>query len=283
MRSMLKLLTIIAILSSTPVFAKGNLTVEKTIEDYIKKSVHVNPNFTLKDVRVKDSAIVDELPGWKVYFLDVDLEIKSQNNKKVTVNDKVFTNGTYLVKDFANIKNGTSLRDVVAPTIKDFSYYKKDHLIYGDFDAKNKLVIFSDPICPACQDFLPKLIKDVKANPKKVALFYYHFPLEMIHPSASILAKAMIVAQKQGVKDLTLKMYEKKFNLQTADEQKVLDAFNEAFGTKITKKDINSKEVLAKYDNDIKSANRLSVSGTPTLYVNGKKDFSRQKYLELLK
>ncbi len=282
MRLMLRLLTIAAIISSG-VFAAKTATIEKELVEYIKTSVHVNPNLVLKDVRVRDSADVDQIPGWRVYFLDIDLEIKNQNNKLVTVNDKIFSNGTFVVKDFANLKDKTSLAQMIAPVIKDDSFYKKDRLIYGDFDAPNKLVVFSDPICPACQAFIPKLINDVKNHPKKVALFYYHFPLEMIHPAAATIAKAMIVAQNRGVKDLILKVYEKRLNINSSDEEEILDKFNKALGTKITKEDISAKDVVSKYKQDLKKAAELAVSGTPTLYVNGKKDFSRQEYLKLLK
>ena len=282
MRLMLKLLITTVLLSSSLVFAKGNVDASKEVIAHIKKAVKINPNFNLKDVRVRESRELAELPGWSVYFLDIDLEIKSQNNKAITVNDKVFTNGTYVVKDFLNIKTGSSLKEGMALPM-DSSFYKKDRLLAGNFDAPNKVVIFSDPVCPYCQDYIPKVIKDIQKNPKKVALFYYHFPLEMIHKEAPALSKAMIVAQNQGVKDIVIKVYEKRFNLKTGDEQKILDAFNEAFGTKITIKEINAKDVITKYMQDMDSAGKMSISGTPTVYVNGKKDFSRQQYLQLIK
>lgn len=280
---MLKSLMLI-LLSSGAVYAKSSDdSVKKDVIDFVKRAINVNPKFKLKDVRVAKSKPIDQIKGWKVYFLDIDLEIKDKKHTKTTVHDKVFSNGEYLVRDFIALANKSSLKDKIVPDITDNSFYKKDRLLYGNANAPHKIVAFSDPLCPFCQDYMPKLIKAVKAHPDKIALYYYHFPLQMLHKASPTVIKAILVAEKQGNKDVIEKVYAKKFDMDTSDEDKILKEFNKAMGTKITKKDINAEDILVHYSNDIEAGGKLMISGTPTIYVDGKKDFSRQKYKKLIK
>ena len=280
---MLKSLMLI-LLSSGAVYAKSSDdSVKKDVVDFVKRAINVNPKFKLKDVRVAKSKPIDQIKGWKVYFLDIDLEIKDKKHTKTTVHDKVFSNGEYLVRDFIALANKSSLKDKIVPDITDKSFYKKDRLLYGNANAPHKIVAFSDPLCPFCQDYMPKLIKAVKAHPDKIALYYYHFPLQMLHKASPTVIKAILVAEKRGMKDVVEKVYAKKFEMDTSDEDKILKEFNKAMGTKITKKDINAQDILVHYSSDIESGGKLMISGTPTIYVDGKKDFSRQKYKKLIK
>ncbi len=286
MQLMLKLL-MLTLLSSGLVYAKVEKSQEKinrNIVDYVKRAINVNKQFTLKDIRVRQAKDVKKLPGWKVYFLDIDLQVNDKKKKEeiMTVHDKIFSNGTFIVRDFINIVNKASLKDKIAPDL-DASFYRKDHLLYGNADAPNKIVAFSDPICPFCQTYMPKLLKAVKANPDKIALYYYHFPLTMLHKEAPTVIKAILVAEKQGVPHVVEKIYAAKLALDTADDKKILKAVNKVLGTHITEKEINDQKILMHYSEDIEAAGKLMLSGTPTIYVNGKKDFSRKKYEEIIK
>ena len=282
MRLMLKLL-MIAILSSSIVYAKEELKseVEKDIVAYVEKAISVNKDFTLKEVRVKEVKELDAIKGWSVYFLDIDLLVIAKDNKVMTVHDKIFSDGKYMTRDFMSLKGQISLKDRIVPDM-DNSFYKKNHLVYGDESAKDKIVIFSDPLCPFCQTYMPEVFKAVKADPKKIALYYYHFPLSMIHPQAPTIIKATMAAEKKGVKDILIRVYEAKFALKTKDENSTLEAFNKKLGTNLTLKEINTQEILETYSKDLELAGKMMISGTPTVYVNGKKDFTRTKYKEIL-
>ncbi len=291
-RLMSKLL-ILTLLSSGIVSAKSTKEerVEKNLIEYVNRAINVNKDFKLKDIRIKQSKDLHKLPGWKVYFLDIDLEVQKKHKKKqekkqneiMTVHDKIFSNGTFIVRDFINIINKGSLKDKMAPDLDGKEFYKADHLLYGNPDAKMKIVAFSDPICPFCQSYMPKLLKAAKENPDKIALYYYHFPLTMLHKEAPTIIKAILVAENQGVKDVVEKVYAAKFALDTDDDKKILKAFNKALGTKITEKDINAQKILVHYSEDVEAAGKLMISGTPTIYVDGKKDYSRSKYKEIIK
>jgi len=282
-RLMLKLL-ILTLLSSGLVSAKSTKEekVEKNLIEYVKRAINVNKDFKLKDIRIKQAKELAKLPGWKVYFLDIDLEVTKKKKEIMTVHDKIFSNGTFIVRDFVNIINKGSLKDKMAPDL-DESFYKKDHLLYGNEDAKMKIVAFSDPICPFCQTYMPKLLKAAKENPDKIALYYYHFPLTMLHKEAPTIIKATLVAEKQGVKNVVEKVYAAKFAMDIDDDKKILKAFNKALGTKITEKDINNQKILVHYSEDLEAAGKMMIGGTPTIYVDGKKDYSRSKYKEIIK
>jgi len=255
---------------------------QKKLLEYVKRAISVNKDYKLKGIRIRQTKDVRDLPGWKVYFLDIDLELLKQKGKQITVHDKIFSNGKFIVRDFIDITSRSSLKDKLVPDM-DSSFYRKDHLIYGKASAPNKIVVFSDPICPFCQGYLPGLLKAAKENPDKIALYYYHFPLLMLHKEAPTVIKAAMAAEKKGMKDVMQKVYAAKFNLDTSDEKKILAAFNKKMGTHITSKDIHTKDIEARYSFDKKYADKMMISGTPTVYFNGKKDFSRKKYLEVIK
>ena len=287
MMQLMSKLLIIALLSSLSLFAKTSGSdqekLEKRLISYVKDAISVNPNFKLEKVKIRQSKPIDKLgDNWRIYFFDFVLIMVKQNNQKMTVFDKLFSNGEFIVKDFIGIVNKSSLKDKTVPNM-DPSFYRKDHLLYGNFDAPNKIVAFSDPVCPFCISYMPELIKAAKENPTKIALFYYHFPLTMLHEEAPTIIKAALVAQKRGVKDVVERIYKSKFELHTGDDDTILKAVNKALGTKITKNDIKQQDILKHYSEDLELAGKMMINGTPTIYVNGKKDFKRNQYKELIK
>ena len=255
--------------------------VDKRLIDYVKRAISVNKDFRLDSINIRQKKELEDLPDWYVYFLDIKLALLKQKGKMIVVHDKIFSNGKYVVRDFINMVNNASLKDRLVPDM-DPALYNKKHLLYGKMDAPNKIVAFSDPICPFCQTYMPKLLKAAKEHPDKIALFYYHFPLTMLHKEAPTVIKAMIAAEKKGAKEIVRKVYEKKFNMDTTDEKKILETFNKAMGTDITLKDIHSKEIEKIYSENLEAAGRLMINGTPTIYVNGTKDFTRQKYKKII-
>ncbi len=292
-RLMSKLLIAILLLGSVGLFAKDvknikkdeNLTAEqkhqKRLLGYVKRAISVNKDFSLKGISIRQSKKLKELPGWKIYFLDIDLKLLKQNGKTITVHDKIFSNGKYITRDFVNIVNRSSLKDKIVPDM-DNSFYRKDHLLYGNENAPAKIVVFSDPICPFCQEYMPKLLKAAKENPDKIALYYYHFPLTMLHKEAPTVIKAAMVLEERGVKNVIEKIYAQKFNIDTNDDKKILKEFNKKMNSKVTLEDIKDKKIVSRYEKDLKMAGKMMISGTPTVYVNGKKDFSRSKYKEII-
>jgi protein-disulfide isomerase len=246
----------------------------------------------VKSSRVKVSSVdiiekqsLTEPKGWDVYFVNIHADVKKSPTEtdKINVPETVFVKDGYAAPSLINIKTGADYKKDLRPKLKADIYDPK-HLIAGNKDAKHKLVIFSDPQCPFCQDIIPNVYKSVKENPKEVALYYYHLPLGRLHPAAPTVSRLMLVAKKKGVADIELKTYKGKdyFKYDERDEDKIIRAFNKVMKTDIKKEELHTKEIEDELKEDKKYIDELMINGTPTIYVDGKKDNGREKYKKIL-
>ena len=278
---MLKLLTSLVLSSSLLFGAEASVDLDKKITAFLTKAIAPNENYKLEKMTILKKEEMKELQGWKVYFVRVDLALTKQEGKKVSINDILFTDGKTVSKDLLDIASGRSYKAGLSLDI-DAKAYTKEHLLAGNFNAPNKLVIFSDPMCPFCMDFVPEVIRDVEKNPETFALFYYHLPLS-IHPAASGLIRAMLVAEEKGEKDVVKRVYDEVFDLKVADDVQILKAFNAALKTTITPSEIVQDHIVKRMKDDQEYAANLMVNGTPTIFVNGKKDEEKTSYRKLIK
>ncbi|WP_333804295.1 DsbA family protein [Sulfurospirillum sp.] len=283
MRSlMLKLLTTIIALSSLSLFAADiNAELDQKVTTFLQKAVSTNESYTFEKAIILKKEEMKDLAGWMVYFVRIDLKLTKQEGKKISVNDIVFTNGKILSKDFVDINSGRSIKGSYSLDV-EASAYNKEHLLAGDFNAPHKIVVFSDPLCPFCMDFVPEVIADVQKHPETFALFYYHFPLN-IHPAAPTLVKAMLLAEIQGDKEIVQKVYKEFFDIKESDEKAILGIFNKALNKNFTVAQINQAHIIKQLDSDQELANNLMVNGTPTIYFDGKKDDTKRTYRNFIK
>ena len=199
MNKLSKILTLSTFLA-TSLFSAS---MDETILDFEKKSISQNPSVKLNSVKINLKKEVP-LKGWYGYILDVNVDVKG---KQINAKDIIFTDGRYITRDIIDSKNNKSLKRFITPNITA-KYYDESKLIAGNHKAKDKIVIFSDPLCPFCMDYVPEVINHVNKNADTIALYYYHFPLLRLHPAAGPLSKIMEVAKTKGIKDLELKVYE---------------------------------------------------------------------------
>ena len=263
----------ISILLSASLYAASN---DQTIIDFEKKRITQNPNVQVKDIKI-DTKKELPLAGWNGYILNVQADVQG---KSINAKDILFSDGKYIALELIDSETGKSLKDLVTPNLSE-KYHDKSKLIAGNHNAKDKIVIFSDPLCPFCKDYLPDVIKYVNKNSDSIALYYYNFPLT-IHPAATPLSKLAEIAKHKGIKDADLKVYETDwepyFDVKTTDEKKILEAFNKEFKTSIKLEELSEKNINSLIENDIKMGEDVMVQGTPTIFVNGVKDTSKQKY-----
>jgi protein-disulfide isomerase len=255
-------------------------TVTEKVEDFLEDKFIENPRLKSVEVNVEEVTPVKQLPKWNAYIVNVKAVLK--NKPKQRIHEKMiwFSNGQIITKDFTDMNTGESLVDSVKPKVKA-KHYAKENLIYGNANAKHKVIIFSDPLCPFCRGFVPGAIKNMKKEPQKFAIYYYHFPLERIHPASVTLVKAAIAAKLKGVKDVVLKLYDVKINPRERNVKKILEAFNKAVGTNIIPEDINKPQVIKQFNHDRLVANDLMVGGTPSVYLDGIVDNTKKKYLKV--
>jgi len=276
MKKVSKVLTLAVLLTSS-LFA--NVSDDNVIK-FEKKRISQNPNLEVKNITINTKK---ELPvkGWFGYVLDVEAKI---DDKIINAKDIIFSDGRYISLDLLDSTNGKSLKDLVSPSLSS-KYYDKSKLIAGNHNAKDKIVIFSDPLCPFCMDYVPDVIKHVNKNKDSIALYYYHFPLLRIHPAAGPLSKLMDLAKQKGIKDIELKVYKANwddyFDSKEKDEKKIINGFNKEFKTSFTQDDLSSIELLELIENDMKMGEDVMVQGTPTIFVNGEKDTMKTKFEQL--
>ena len=250
---------------------------DNSVIEFEKKRVSQNPNVTIKEVSINTKKEIP-LAGWNGYILDVKVNVLG---KDVNAKDILLSDGKYISLDLIDSTTGKSLKDLVTPNLTS-NYHDKAKLIAGNHEAKDKIVIFSDPLCPYCIDYVPEVIKYVQKNSDSIALYYYHFPLLSIHPAAGTLVKLIDIAKHKGIKDAELKTYqidwEKYFDVKSTDAKVILEAFNKEFKTDIKLDELSKAEITKTIDSDIAMAEEVMVQGTPTIFVNGVKDSTRLKY-----
>ena len=265
------------ILLSSSLFAATSTEVES----FLLKSIGKNPNISELSIKVVDKQMLKDHKGWDAFTVSLNAKVK-QGTQTRPVSQRMiyFANGDVITPDLTDIKTGKNLKESIAPKFKA-EFYSPQNLIYGNANAKHKVAIFSDPLCPFCRKFVPEAINYMKKYPETFAIYYYHFPLARIHPAAVALTKAALVAEHQGRKDVVLNMYTVEIDAHEKDEQKIINAFNKKLNTRVTVKNINSKAVVEQVDFDNNVITTMMVSGTPTIFFDGKKDQSKKKYLQV--
>ncbi len=251
------------------------------IINFEKKRISLTTSLDMKNIKIFLKQKV-EVDGWNAYVLS--LQLKS-DEREFETKDILFSDGKAITTELYDPKTSRSYKEKIEIKLPQ-SVYDDSHIIAGNKDAKHKVVLFSDPLCPFCIEYVPEVISFVKNNPTKIALYYFHFPLVNIHPSAMILSQAMIKLHLDNkIDSMTTKTYQAKFENSFDPREKnakvVLDAFNKALNSKLSLDDINQKVVLDILKKDMKVASDSLVSGTPTVFINGKIDKTRNAYKKL--
>lgn len=273
----MKLVSQVLSLALVATFSLANSDIDKKVLDFEKEFIQQNPKFTLKDLKILAKKEIPNAKGWYGYIINLNLEM---GGKAINFPDTVFSNGSVITKELLDMDKKIDLSDFLAPDF-DAKYYSDDHIIAGNKNAKHKLALFSDPHCPACIKYAPSIIDYVKKNPDMVVLYYYDYPLTTIHHLAEITVKASIVAKKQGIKDVEYKLYTANLTKDAITEVQALEEINKVLGTKITMEEANKEDVKKHLEADLKIAETLIIKGTPTLFVNGKKEEKRGSFMEL--
>jgi protein-disulfide isomerase len=146
--------------------------------------------------------------------------------------------------------------------------------VRGGEAGKVTVVEFADYQCPFCGQAEGLLKQVLEAYPKDVRLVYKQFPLTTIHPQAMSAAKAAVAAGRQGK---YWEMHDLLFENQRQLSPEKYTEFAEKLALDIAQfqKDMESPEVLAQINRDMQDGKAADVSGTPTLFVNGKRLVNR--------
>jgi len=252
------------------------------VRHYIKKYMETKMHSKVNKIETISSYEIAGTNGWEVYFLSLDMNIKMDNKyQKRTVPQVVFTKGnkiTFSLKDQYNQSYAKLLKPIV-PT----EAYDDEHFLAGSKNAIHKILIFSDPFCPYCQEITPALITAVQSNPQLFGLYYYHLPLLKIHPASDVTTKAMYLLQQKGEVKSIKALYHLMIDPKETNVNKILKAIKKKTGVNFSKSAINSSQVKAALKVDKAMKKRLMVTGTPTIFIDGVWDPTRMRYKNYIK
>jgi protein-disulfide isomerase len=150
-----------------------------------------------------------------------------------------------------------------------------DSYIFGKADAPVTIVEFSDLQCPFCSHFHAPLFEAVKAYPNDVRVVFKNFPLPF-HENARPAAKAALAAGLQGkYYEMVALILQNQATLTEAKFKELAGQLGlnvEQFAKDLKDRDAAFEKKLA---DDMELGAKVNVPGTPTYYLNGKKNNAR--------
>jgi protein-disulfide isomerase len=153
-----------------------------------------------------------------------------------------------------------SIVDLAVPVDPD-----RDH-IRGPREAPVTLVEYGDFECPYCGRAEP-VVREVLSDFADVRYVWRHLPLSDVHSNAQLAAEASEAADRQGafweMHDLLL---DHQGDLQLPD----LVGYAEQLGLDLDRfrRDLRDNSVARRVEEDVDSADRSGVTGTPTFFIN---------------
>lgn len=147
--------------------------------------------------------------------------------------------------------------------------------ITGAESSSVKLVEYGDFQCPACKSYHP-ILQQLKAEyGDRVAFQFRHFPLTQIHPNAFIASRAAEAAGMQGkffeFHDLLYENQESWSSNQNPSS--IFEGYARQLNLDIEKfnSDRNSATVADTINADVRAAQAIGASSTPTFVLNERK------------
>jgi len=143
------------------------------------------------------------------------------------------------------------------------------HPSRGPAAAPVTIVEFADFECPFCGGFYPTLKLIEKNYADKVRLVYRQFPLTNMHPNAQKAAEASLCANEQG---RFWEYYDALFSDQSRLSVPALKQTAQTLGLNSAAFNtcLDSGKHAATIQKDRDEARKIGVSGTPTVFINGR-------------
>ncbi|MDF1882148.1 thioredoxin domain-containing protein [Sulfurimonas sp. MAG313] len=228
-----------------------------------KESINVSIVTTMKLQKPKN---------WTAYLIEYKTKTKTVY-KSFYIGDGIMSTRLF------DMNTGEEFEDPIALALEfNANYYDEEHLIYGNKNAKHKIVIFADPLCVYCRTAVPEAIKYMRKYPNTFAVYHFYFP--MLNASSPLL-QASIAARMKGKKNIYPELYEIDLDYHEFDLIKIVDAFNKNQDTKIGLFDIMSPQIQKALQKELKVAREHLITGTPSFFVDGKKDPSKVLYKKM--
>ncbi|MBL9103292.1 MAG: thioredoxin domain-containing protein [Myxococcales bacterium] len=172
------------------------------------------------------------------------------------------------------LATGASVSDIKAniePLVDSLQPKKIDvegRPVYGNDNAPVTVVVFADFECPHCKQEAPVLRAAIDQFRGRARLVYKHFPLNG-HVRARAAAVASVAAHEQGK---FWPMHDLIFENQTTLEDADIKRFAQRIGLDMAKFEAHwkAKKGEALVEADRAEGEKLDISGTPAVFVNGR-------------
>jgi Na+/H+ antiporter NhaA len=160
-----------------------------------------------------------------------------------------------------------------AQTIVDLAVpvdVERDH-VRGPADALVTLVEYGDFECPYCGHAEP-VIRELLADFGDLRYVWRHLPLSDVHPQAQLAAEAAEAAAAHGK---FWEMYDLLFAHQSELLMRHLVGYADQLALDSTRfrEDLRKRKFASRVAQDVESADRSGVSGTPSFFINGRRHY----------
>jgi protein-disulfide isomerase len=149
---------------------------------------------------------------------------------------------------------------------------KEGDAIFGNKEAKVKVVIFSDFQCPYCKALYKSMREIMGQYENRVVFVHKDFPLEF-HQEANAAALASLCALEQGkFWEYGDRLFAEQTNWQGSAGTQKFKIYAQNLGLKTNQFNecLDSKKYQAKIDADKEEADSFGIAGTPAIFINDK-------------
>jgi protein-disulfide isomerase len=243
-------------------------TVESRVEKYLRNLYAWGPAFDIKVGPTKQSPIADLLE------VPVTVSMGGQSDTAVVYVSKA---GNFLLRGeltdmsvdpFADIRSKLHVGN--SPSI-------------GPEDAKITLIEFADFECPSCRQ-LDLILRELLPRHPEVRLVFKHYPLTDIHPWAMTAAIASQCAFQQSPSAFW-KMHDAIFDAQDViSPSNVWDKMQDlaaqvGLNPELYKSCMINPETKSQVTSTIEEGHSLTITATPTTFINGRRIVGPDKSL----
>jgi protein-disulfide isomerase len=245
---------------SSPAQTPPSGSIEKHVEDFLRKWYAWGPDFQVKVGPVKPS------PAGDLYEVNVDVTAQGGSDSAVVY---VTKDAHYMLRGDLQDLNGDPLGDTMRKLNLQGAASK------GPADAKVVLVEFGDLECPSCRQ-LDYVLRSVLPKYPQVRLVFKDFPLESIHPwamSAAITGRCVLAQSSDAFWKYHDAVYDNQDLISPENAYNKLTEFAVQAGASEDKlktcvADPKTQQLVRQ---SIDEGHALDVSSTPTTFVDGRR------------
>ena len=237
-----------------------NLPTEATVDSFLQQTFGYQPDLSWKISSIKPAAVAG--------LAEVTVVLATQQGQQIS--------RFYVAADGSHALVG----EIIPFGAKPFDPAKKTlekgltGPTRGPKDASVTIVEFGDLQCPACKAAQPTIEALVAAEPEARFVFQ-NFPLEMHNWAAKGAAYADCVgrASNEAFWKFISKTYETQADITAATADEKLTALADGAGVKGAEiaACAANPETKARVDASMELGKSVDVTGTPTLFINGRK------------